>query len=402
MIRFTVGALLLIGLVVLSRCGPSLETVPPSPTGTVLPTPAPTVAGPSPAPATPTPTATVPPTAVPSPTLTATPTPAPTATPTPTPTATPTPTRPPLPSRPAVPVNREGKLSLGVHTEGVPYDRFASVAAFERMIGHRVEYVLWFHSWGGSDREFPTEAVALAHRAGWIPVLTWEPWERNFVNPTAPQPAYSLSSIAAGQHDEYIRSWARAARAVGGPIVLRFAHEQSTEPGVRSWYPWQGDPEGYRAAFRRIVTIFREEGATNVQFLWSAMWLDAWADLYYPGDDVVDWVGTTALNHGTGATAEWARWRSFYELFDGQYQAALKWGKPIMLTEVATAEQGGNKAEWIRECFRLLKEKYQMVRVIVLLEVTSDREWPVINWSVASSPESLAAFLEAIQDPYVR
>ena len=168
------------------------------------------------------------------------------------------------------------------------------------------------------------------------------------------------------------------------------------------WYPWQGDPEGYRAAFRRIVTIFREEGATNVQFLWSAMWLDAWADLYYPGDDVVDWVGTTALNHGTGATAEWARWRSFYELFDGQYQAALKWGKPIMLTEVATAEQGGNKAEWIRECFRLLKEKYQMVRVIVLLEVTSDREWPVINWSVASSPESLAAFLEAIQDPYVR
>jgi len=124
--------------------------------------------------------------------------------------------------------------------------------------------------------------------------------------------------------------------------------------------------------------------------------------VYYPGDDVVDCVGTTALNHGTGATAEWARWRCFYELFDGHYQAALKWGKPIMLTEVATAEQGGNKAEWIRECFRLLKEKYQMVRVIVLLEVSSNREWPVINWSVASSRESLAASVEAIQDPYVR
>lgn len=338
--------------------------------------------------------------APPSPTPPATPEPTPT--PTPPPTKTPTPTRPPLPARPAVPLNRDGKLSLGVYTEGVPYDRFASVAAFERMIGHRVEYVLWFHSWGGSDREFPTEAVALAHRAGWIPVLTWEPWGRDFVNPTALQPAYSLSSIAAGAHDEYIRSWARAARASGGPVVLRFAHEQSTEPGVRSWYPWQGDPEGYQAAFRHIVTLFREEGATNVQFLWSAMWLNGWAEQYYPGDDMVDWVGTTVLNHGTGATADWARWRTFYELFDGQYQAAVKWGKPIMLTEVATAEQGGDKAEWIRECFRLLKEKYPLVQAVLLLEVASDREWPVINWSVASSPESLKAFLEAIRDPYVR
>ncbi len=132
------------------------------------------------------------------------------------------------------------------------------------------------------------------------------------------------------------------------------------------------------------------------------MWLNGWADLYYPGDDAVDWVGTTVLNHGTAATADWARWRTFHELFDGQYRAALKWGKPIMLTEVATAEQGGDKAEWIGECFRLLKEQYPLVQAILLLEVTSDREWPVINWSVASSPESLEAFLKAIQDPYVR
>lgn len=196
MTRSTFGALLLISLVALGGCAPFGGTVPPSPAGAVLSTPAPTFAGPSPVPATPVPTATATPTTVPSPT----------------PTVTPTPTRPPLPQRPPVPLNRDGKLSLGVYTEGVPYDRFASVAAFERMIGHRVEYILWFHSWGGSDREFPTEAVALAHRAGWIPVLTWEPWERNCVNPTALQPAYSLSSWSVASSPESLAAFLEAIR----------------------------------------------------------------------------------------------------------------------------------------------------------------------------------------------
>ncbi len=184
--------------------------------------------------------------------------------------------------------------------------------------------------------------------------------------------------------------------------MLRFAHEQSTEPGVRSWYPWQGDPEGYRAAFRHIVELFRAERATNVQFLWSGMWLNQWAAAYYPGDDVVDWVGTTTLNHGTDIPESWAQWRSFDDLFSGQYEAALRWGKPIMVTEMATAEQGGDKAAWLRDAFTNLETRYPLVRGVLLLEATQDREWPNINWSVSSSPESLEAFREVIADPYFK
>jgi mannan endo-1,4-beta-mannosidase len=276
------------------------------------------------------------------------------------------------------------------------------VYRFERLLQHKMQYVLWFQAWGNNDRAFPTQSIQLAAQRGLTPVITWEPWERDFPDPTAIQPAYSLSSIAAGEHDAYIRSWARSARAVGIPIIIRFAHEQSTEPGTISWYPWQGDPEGYRAAYRHVVALFREEGAANVQFLWSAMWLNGWASQYYPGDDVVDLVGTTVLNHGTGATAAWAQWRTFDELFGGQYQAALQWGKPIMVTELATAEQGGDKASWLRDCFTSLQPKYPLVQGMLLFEVESDREWPIINWSVASSPESLAAFQEALSDPYFK
>ena len=197
---------------------------------------------------------------------TATPTVTPMPRPTATPTSTPLPTAIPIP-RPVATLNPAGQVGLGIYTDDVPYDGFRSVYVFEQSIGHKMAYVLWFHAWGDADREFPTAYVRAASQMGLTPVITWEPWKRDFDDPSAVQPAYSLESIAAGEHDEYVRSWARAARDVDVPIILRFAHEQSTEPGDRPWYPWQGDPEGYRAAFRHVVGLFREEGAGKVRFL---------------------------------------------------------------------------------------------------------------------------------------
>jgi len=73
-----------------------------------------------------------------------------------------------------------------------------------------------------------------------------------------------------------------------------------------------------------------------------------------------------------------------------------------MLTELGSAEQGGDKAAWLRDCFNSLETRYPLVAGVLLLEVESDREWPEINWSVASSPESLGAFQKAIDDPYFK
>ncbi len=344
-------------------------------------------------------------TLAPMPTTTSLPAAAPELPPSDTPTvpaATPRPSTPSPTPTPAATLNPAGHVGLGAYLDGTPYDSFAAVQSFEASLKHRMQYALWFQAWGNDDRAFPSYWIGLAAQRGLVPVITWEPWTRNFVDPTALQPAYSLSSIASGAHDKYIRSWAQGAKAAGIPMIIRFAHEQSTQPGSRQWYPWQGDPEGYKAAFRHIVTIFRQEGATNVQFLWSAMWLDQWASQYYPGDDVVDLVGTTVLNHGTAPTTPWAQWRTFDDLFGVQYQAALHWNKPIMLTELATAEQGGDKAAWLRDCFTSLQPKYSLVQGMLLFEVRSDREWPIINWSVASSPASLAAFEAAISNSYFK
>ena len=409
----------------------ALATVTATPTATVTPSATATQGSTSALPLSATPTATPTGTSIPTDQASATASPAATAQESPpsgTPTNAPgpaTPTMPPTPTISTAPIaqptqtrtptavrsltptpvatlNASGHVGLGLYADGLPYDRFASAQRFEILVRHKMLYVLWFTSWGGEDRAFPTEYVRLAADNGWIPILTWEPWVRNFGNLGTLQPAYSLSSIASGQHDEYIRSWARAARAVNVPIVLRFAHEQSTEPGKRIWYPWQGDPEGYKAAFRHIVSIFRQERADKVQHLWSAMWLNSWAEEYYPGPEYVDWVGTTILNHGTSPPTEFGRWYTFRDLFWGQYQAALAWGKPIMLTELASADQGGDKAIWVREAFVAMAVEFPLVQAVALLEVTSDREWPQINWSVSSSRESLIAFRESVTGPYFK
>lgn len=299
-------------------------------------------------------------------------------------------------------LNPAGIVGLGAYLQGTPYDGFAATREFELNIGRKMAYALWFQAWGDGDREFPAIWIEMSAQDGLTPVITWEPWARDFANPTADQSAYSLESIADGRHDAYIREWAHGVRDAGVTVIIRFAHEASTEPGTRGWYPWQGDPHSYQIAFRHIVDLFRAEGAGNARFMWSAMWLDAWAEQYYPGDTYVDYVGTTVLNHGSAPDVPWAAWRSFGELFGEQYRAGLAWGKPIFLTELGTAEQGGDKAAWLRECFGSLATDYPLVIGVLLLEVTSDREWPQINWSVTSSVAALSAFLESIDSPHFR
>lgn len=296
-----------------------------------------------------------------------------------------------------------GQVGLGAHLDGTPWDDFVATTQFEEIVGKKMTYTLWFQAWGDSDRHFIGDKIRLASAKGLTPVITWEPWKRDFQNSTAIQPEYSLNSIYTGKHDAYIRDWARGSRNTGVPIIIRFAHEQSTDPfAPPSWYPWQGDPEGYKQAFRHIVGIFREEGATNVQFMWSGMWLEKWGSNYYPGDDVVDYIGTTVLNHGTVPDIHWANFRSFDDYFGSQYKAAEAWGKPIVITELGSAEQGGNKPVWIYDMFTGLKIKYPLVTGVLMLEVHSDREWPAINWSITSTPQTFEAFKIAVSDPYFK
>lgn len=112
----------------------------------------------------------------------------------------------------------------------------------------------------------------------------------------------------------------------GVPVVVRFAHEMNG-----SWYPWSQQPEEYVAGFRAMAAAL-EARAPEVAMMWAPNYgggypfrggefettsgepgfelLDTNGDgsltmaddpyaPYYPGDDVVDWVGMSLYHWGS-------------------------------------------------------------------------------------------------------
>jgi endoglucanase len=102
-------------------------------------------------------------------------------------------------------------------------------------------------------------------------------------------------------------------------------------------YPWSSrPPELYRTAFRRVVGIFREEGASNVRFVWSPAG-ERQAVPYYPGDDVVDFVGVTVLADPTWDASWGSGPQTFDDVFGPRYQMALRFAKPILIAELGVS-----------------------------------------------------------------
>lgn len=87
----------------------------------------------------------------------------------------------------------------------------------------------------------------------------------------------------------YIRDFAKAAKASGIPVFLRFGGEMNG-----NWVPWGLQPEKYIEKFKIVHDILAKD-APNVAMVWAPNFFP-WDNManYYPGDDYVDWVGVSA------------------------------------------------------------------------------------------------------------
>ena len=247
----------------------------------------------------------------------------------------------------------------------------AAVRDWEKERGVQLRIVHWFEQWGSNGGRFNEWNVRAAAVTGAVPMISWEPWQKPTSGVHDPeQRRYSLKSIARGRHDALIRRWARSAGDTGIPILLRPMHEMNG-----NWYPWSiatngNTPRDAVIAWRRVVRIFRAQGARNVKFVWAVNTLNglpagAGHDLksFYPGDRYVDWVSVTGFNWGD--TFTWSRWNSFNQIFGGTYEALLKFRKPIMISEVATVAAGGSARGWITAALMQLPRTFPRVRAIV-------------------------------------
>ena len=266
-------------------------------------------------------------------------------------------------------------------TPWLPAD-LAEVNAFEHVARTQAGIVQWFADWEHSDVDLAQLRAVRAR--GSVPQITWEPWDHDA---GTRQPGYTLAAIAGGRHDAYIRSWARGLRRYGGPVLLRFAQEMNG-----SVYPWAEKMNGnrpgeYVRAWRHVHDIFTAQGAANVRWVWAPV-TGYPLSSQYPGDEYVDVLGMSGFNGGTAV--HWSGWRTFADAFGGGLWLMRRMApdKPVQISEVSTADEGGSKPLWIKQMFDYVAAN-DWIRAVLWFDVPKQADW-----RVATSPAAARAFAD--------
>lgn len=220
-----------------------------------------------------------------------------------------------------------------------------------------------------------------------IAMLTLEPW--GGLSSLTPQ-TYAQIALQCIQ-------WNQA----GSKILIRFAHEQNG-----NWYPWSGQPAAHIAAFRNLAgSIKWWQNNAGVFYQTMMLWSPnvAWQGIqysyldFYPGDDVVDWVGLSDYLMDDSKDAYSGQFSdsltnngNFYQTF------CVQRGKPLILSETSAPTYIGmptlieleRKIAWFSQIYSpYTTAKFPMLRAVVWFEYTKEGKTfgsfttPQVSWA---------------------
>ena len=92
-----------------------------------------------------------------------------------------------------------------------------------------------------------------------------------------------------------MRQLAREIHQLGRPCVLRPFHEMNGR-----WFWWGAQPDKYKVLWRFVFDLFQHEGVHNVIWCWAPSANTPRGPDYYPGDSMVDIIGTSQYFDGAG------------------------------------------------------------------------------------------------------
>jgi mannan endo-1,4-beta-mannosidase len=269
------------------------------------------------------------------------------------------------------------RMLFGAWTAGGPWRGMEDTYYdLERRLGAPLDVVHWYVSF---STPWASNQITTASAGGRLPMITWEAYVE------------TLDDIASGRYDDRLRDWGRGAAAYGGTLYMRPFQEMNA-----NFFPWGMDPPSFIAAWRRIVDVFRAEGADNVLWVWAPNANDNpdtaenKLEFYYPGADYVDVLAIDGYNWGTCRT--WSRWTSFEQVMADAYTRVAALGhQPIWIAEFGSTEQGGDKGAWIKEA--LANTTFTRLAGLIYFDEDTGRG---CDWNIDSSPESELAFAEAL------
>jgi Glycosyl hydrolase family 26 len=213
---------------------------------------------------------------------------------------------------------------LGVFEPGAP-PGYEKIAGFTQAAGRKPDLLGYYTGW---LQPFDTSFAQMLDTHGIIPYVQIDPTDA------------SITAIAAGTYDDYLRSYADGVSDFGHAVVIGFGHEMNA-----NWYSWGYNhvpPSTFVKAWQHIVRLFRAEGADNVTWLWTLQ-----ADepgktgpilSWWPGAQYVTWVGIDGYYERPSDNFA----SVFVKTID---QVRAFTGKPILLSETAVGPAAG---QWVK------------------------------------------------------
>jgi mannan endo-1,4-beta-mannosidase len=262
---------------------------------------------------------------------------------------------------------------LGVFEDGSP-PGYQPIAEFAQAAGRRPDLVGYYSGWA---EPFATSYADMIRKHGVIPFVQ--------IDPTFA----SVSGIAAGDYDIYLRTYADAVRNFGHPVVIGFGHEMNA-----SWYSWgYGNlpASTFVAAWQHIVTLFRAQGADNVTWLWTLQ-----ADQpgtgpvrsWWPGASYVNWVGIDGYYYRPSDT--------FASVFGKTINQVRQFtDKPVLLSETAVGPEAGQALK-IPDLFAGM-HKY---KTLGLVWFDKDQTGGILHqdWRIEGNQQAEFAFKLGVRD----
>jgi hypothetical protein len=202
----------------------------------------------------------------------------------------------------------------------------------------------------------------------------------------------SLSAVAAGRDDPYLRSFADSVRSFGGPVVMGFAAEMNANWDSWGWH--HTSPAVWIAAWRHVVTVFRQQHARNVTWLWTIN-----ADVpgttgpiqrWWPGSAFVDWVGIDGYYYYASST--------FATVFSPTINTvrALT-SKPVLISETGIGQVAGQAAK-MADLFAGIRAS----RVVGFVWFDQSQHAGIYHqdWRLEGHSAAIAAFRRALSTYY--
>lgn len=227
-------------------------------------------------------------------------------------------------------------------------------------------------------------------------------------------PFQGFEHIAKGKHDEDIEKFAESATGFGKPYLFVPFKEVNIKAGIpfkevhikaEIYWPHAGQPAGwFKEAWRHMHDIFERKGA-NANTIWALNYLGTCSpagvrknlESFFPGEDVVDWVGFTVVNRVMLGQP----YTHFRYLFSPDYSWARHNHptKPLALFEMAQSNNR-NQPKWIRKAYGDVKERFPAIKMVQWWDSPAPVGGRFDNQRFSSNIKSIEAMQEVHGDSY--